>query len=236
MILILVLVLCLMTGDIAMADLKEKISMKEATLEAKDFSYLFDKLEGISENQLKQHDELYKKYVSKFNEVNGMLTNADLLSANQNYSEFRSLKVELAHNLNGAVLHELYFANLTPDYQEPPEELVEMIEKDFASWNAYIEDLRATGAASRAGWAVTGYNYRDGKIYNFIIDQHNMHVPAYTRPLLIMDTWEHAFMIDYGIDKKAYIKAFLANTDWNVMLNRLKSTLETGDILEKSTQ
>ncbi len=218
-----------------MADLKEKISTKAAVFEAKDYSYLFDKLEGITENQLKQHNDLYEKYVAKYNEVNGKLTNADVLSANQNYSEYRSLKVELAHNLNGAVLHELYFENLTPDYKEPPQELIEAIEQDFASWNDYLEDLRATGMASRAGWAVTGYNYRDGKIYNFIIDQHNIHVPAFTRPILVMDTWEHAFMIDYGTDKKAYIKAFLANTDWNVMLERLKVTLETDALLEKST-
>ncbi len=235
MFLILVLVLCLMTGDMAMADLKEKMSMKVPTMEAKDFSYLFDNLEGFSEKQLSQHNELYEKYVGKVNEINGRLTNADVMSANQNYSEFRSLKVELAHNLNGAILHELYFSNLTPDYQDPPEELVEMIKQDFASWNDYIEDLRATGMASRAGWAVTGYNYRDGKIYNFIIDQHDLHVPAYVRPVMVMDTWEHAFMIDYGIDKKGYIKAFFANADWNVMLQRLKSALQTDDLLEKST-
>lgn len=236
MFLTIIIVLTLMTGDMVMADIKEKMLMKSPTLEAKDFTYLFDKIEGISEKQLKEHNELYEKYVSKYNEVNGRLTNADALSANQNYSEYRSLKVELAHNLNGAILHEMYFANLAPEYKDPPQELVEIIENDFASWSDYIEDLRAAGMASRAGWAVTGYNYRDGKIYNFIIDQHNMHVPAYTRPILVMDTWEHAFMIDYGIDKKGYIKAFLANADWEKMLKRLKSTLHTDDLLEKSTQ
>ncbi|HSA06226.1 MAG TPA: Fe-Mn family superoxide dismutase [Candidatus Gastranaerophilales bacterium] len=218
-----------------MSDVKEKILMKSETFEIKDYSYLFDKLEGISEKQLQQHNELYEKYVAKFNEVNNKLKNVDFSTANHNYSDYRSLKVELAHNLNGAILHEMYFSNLTADYEEPCQALIDFIEKDFADWNAYIEDLKAAGMSSRAGWAVTGYNYRTGKISNFIIDQHNMHVPAYIKPLLIMDTWEHAFMTDYGTDKKAYIKAFLANANWKAMHKRLNCALETENLLESST-
>ncbi len=213
----------------------EKILMKTETLEAKDFTYLFGKLEGISEEQLKQHNELYKKYVAKYNEVTEKLKQADKSKSNLNYSEYRSLAVELSHNQNGAVLHELYFSNLTPDYEPPSEELIELIEKDFGTWENYIDDLKAAAKASRTGWAITAYNYRDGKIYNYAIDQHNLHVPVIMRPVLIMDTWEHAFMIDYGIDKNSYIDAFLDNVNWEAVYDRLNSTMESQHLLENAT-
>lgn len=231
------LLISLLMGGFAMehVHVKEKILMKTEFFEEKDFSHLFGRLNGISEDQLSQHNRLYQGYVAKYNEVVEKLKKADKSSANQNYSEYRSLAVELAHNLNGAVLHEMYFSNLTENYEAPSEELIELVEKDFGRWEDYIEDLKAAGMASRAGWAVTAYNYRDGKIYNYIIDQHNMHVPAFVRPILVMDTWEHAFMIDYGINKKGYIEAFLNNVNWQIVYERLNSTLETDRLLEKAT-
>lgn len=214
----------------------EKILLKEKTLEAKDFSYLFKTLEGISEEQLKEHDKLYKGYIKQYNDLTEMLEKADRSSANHNYSDYRNILVELTHNQNGAFLHELYFANLTADYEPPSEELVELVEKDFGSWETFVEDLKAAGQASRAGWVITAYNYRDGKIYNYAIDQHNLHVPVMMRPILIMDTWEHAFMIDYGIDKKSYIDAFLENVNWQAMYDRLNSALDSEYHLENSTR
>ncbi len=213
----------------------EKILMRTETLESKDFTHLFGKLDGISEEQLRQHNELYKNYVKKYNEVAEKLKTADKTSANQNYSEYRSLAVELSHNQNGAVLHELYFSNLTENYEAPPDELIELIEIDFGTWENYIDDLKATAQASRAGWAITAYNYRDGKVYNYPIDQHNLHVPVIMRPVLVLDTWEHAFMIDYGTDKKSYIEAFFNNVDWQAVYERLNSTMESNHLLEKST-
>ena len=214
---------------------REKILMRSETLEAKDFTYLFGKLDGLSEEQLRQHNELYKKYVAKYNEVTEKLKDADRSTANHNYSEYRSLLVELTHNQNGAVLHELYFSNLTDTFEVPSEELIELVEKDFGTWENYENDLKAAAEASRAGWAITAYNYRDGKIYNYAIDQHNLHVPVTMKPILVLDTWEHAFAVDYGIDKKSYIRAFFDNVKWEAMYNRLNSALESEHLLEKST-
>lgn len=213
----------------------EKILNKVDTLEPKDFSYLFGNLDGISEDQLRQHNELYEGYVKKYNEVTEKLKKADKSAANQNYSEYRSLAVEQTHNQNGAVLHELYFSNLTPDYEPPSNELIELVEKDFGSWENFIDDLKAAGMASRTGWVLTGYNYRDGKVYNYVIDNHNLHVPVTMKPILIMDTWEHAFMIDYGIKKKSYIDAFLKNVRWEAMYERLNSAVESEYVIERST-
>lgn len=201
---------------------------------AKDFSYFFKTLDGFSEEQLKLHYGLYEGYIKKVNEVNELLKSADINSANHNYSEYRNLLVDLSHNLNGVILHELYFSNLTDKHTEPSEALKLIIERDFGSWENYLEDLKAAGMASRAGWAITGYNYRDGKIYNFAIDQHNIHVPVFVRPILILDTWEHAFGTDYGTNKKSYIEAFMKNINWHVVSVRFESALKAKSCHEEA--
>ena len=213
---------------------EEKLHSTVDKYEAKDFSYFFETLDGFSEKQLKLHYGLYEGYVKKVNEVNEKLKSADRSSANHNYSEYRNLLVELSHNLNGVILHELYFSNLTDKNTEASEIFKKIAERDFESFELYLDDLKAAGMASRAGWAITGYNYRDGKIYNFAVDQHNLHVPVFVRPLLVLDTWEHAFGTDYGTDKKSYIDVFMKNINWHVVSLRFESTLKDECCDEKS--
>ena len=100
---------------------EEKLHSTVDKYEAKDFSYFFETLDGFSEKQLKLHYGLYEGYVKKVNEVNEKLKSADRSSANHNYSEYRNLLVELSHNLNGVILHELYFSNLTDKNTEASE-------------------------------------------------------------------------------------------------------------------
>jgi Fe-Mn family superoxide dismutase len=46
------------------------------------------------------------------------------------------------------------------------------------------------------------------------------HVPGFI-PLLVMDVWEHAYMVDHGAGgRTAYITAFVDNVDWRVMARR----------------
>jgi Fe-Mn family superoxide dismutase len=49
-------------------------------------------------------------------------------------------------------------------------------------------------------------------------------VPAEAKvlPLLGVSMWEHAFILDYGLDREAYLKNFWNAVNWNrlaIMLN-----------------
>jgi len=46
--------------------------------------------------------------------------------------------------------------------------------------------------------------------------------PAGCMPILVMDVFEHAFMLDYGLKRADYIEAFFKNVDWKVVEARLK--------------
>ncbi|MDD3150264.1 MAG: superoxide dismutase [Candidatus Gastranaerophilales bacterium] len=206
-----------------MASIKEKLPKTVEKYETKDFTYLTDSLKGISKEAMELHFKLYNGYVMKTNQINQLLKEVDISTANHNYSDLRELLIEKSHNLNGVILHELFFSNLTDDETKPSEILKSVVERDFGSWDKYIENIKACAKASRAGWAISAYNFRDGKINNFAIDQHDLHMPAFVIPILIIDVWEHAHITDYGIDKPAYIDAIFENIDWHVVSRRLEN-------------
>jgi len=208
-----------------MVTLQERFHSIVDKYEAKDFNFFFEHLNGISDEQIRQHHVLYKKYINKINEINDKLISVDKSKGNSIYSEMRGLLVDETFALNAVILHEMYFSNLTDKYGEPSEALMTIIDRDFCDWDQYINDMKATAKCAR-GWAITAYNYRDGKIHNFAIDSHNLNVPVFVRPLLVLDMWEHAYMIDYGIDKESYLDAFFKNVNWPVVSQRFEAALK----------
>lgn len=188
--------------------------------EAKKFP-LEGKLDGISDNQIQQHrDTLYAGYVNKLNEITEKLKTADRSKANAVYSEFRALKAEESFALNGVILHELYFENLAGRGTSIGQDTKRVIERDFGSYDKWLEDFKACGMSAR-GWVIFGYSIYDSKVHNYILDAHHFNVPARVVPVIVLDTYEHAYMIDYGVKKAPYIEAFIKNIDWNVAEKRL---------------
>jgi Fe-Mn family superoxide dismutase len=72
------------------------------------------------------------------------------------------------------------------------------------------------------GWVVLYEDPANGRLINFWVNEHDVSHPAGCQPLLIMDVFEHAFMIDYGLKRADYIEAFFKNIDWAVVGSRLK--------------
>lgn len=180
------------------------------------------KLDGISDNQLQQHrDTLYAGYVNKLNEIETGLQAADRSKANGTYSAFGELKRAETFATNGAVLHEYYFGNLGGKGGPATGKFADLVKRDFGSWEKYLEDFKACGIVAR-GWVVSGYSIYDNKLHNYVLDTHHFHVPVLCVPLLVMDTYEHAYFIDYGVKRAAYIDAFLKNIDWSVVNERMK--------------
>ena len=75
-------------------------------------------------------------------------------------------------------------------------------------------------AGHRLGRPLPGLG--SGRLINFWINEHDGGHPAGCQPILIMDVFEHAYMIDYGLKRADYIEAFFKNIDWAVVEVRLK--------------
>ncbi len=206
---------------------------------ARDFGYLLNKkLEGLSQNQLSQHMKLYQGYVKKANEISRKLKDVDLASANPTYSPLRELLAEQSYALNGAVYHEYYFGNLGGKGGEPSGDLRSAFDERFGSSAKFMDYLRAAGKSMR-GWVIVGYNTRIGRLDTFGLDLHNLLTPANVIPLVVLDVYEHAYMIDYGIDRAKYLDAFVQNLDWDIVSKRFTAALNhpfnIGSGLESST-
>ena len=190
----------------------------------KDFSHLVKKeMAGLSGKQIEPHLKLYKGYVAKSNEIYNKLKDVDLATANATYSALRELLVEESFAVNGAIYHEYYFGNLGGKGGEPTGELLAALSERWGSFPKFMDYLKAAGKSMR-GWVVIGYNTRGGHLSAFGLDTHNMFSPANLIPILVLDVYEHAYMIDYGIDRPKYLDAFAANLDWDVVAKRLANT------------
>lgn len=188
---------------------------------AKDYSKLIG-IEGFSETLLKNHFTLYQGYVTNTNKVLDTL-NQLLKEDKTGTPEFAELKRRLGWEFNGMRLHEYYFENLggkSPINRNG--KLLKKIAEDFGSYEAWEKDFKATGAMRGIGWVVLYQDITNGKLLNFWINEHDVAHPAGCNPLLIMDVFEHAFMLDYGLKRADYIAAFFKNIDWETVEKRLK--------------
>lgn len=168
---------------------------------------------GISEKTMTQHFKLYEGYVKKANEIEEKLATTDLASANQTYSELRALKVEYSFALGGIKNHEIYFECLGGNGDRPSGALAEMIARDFGSYEKWQADLKATGMAAR-GWVWLAYDWQTGKLFNYLGDSQNSYPIWHCTPLIALDTYEHAYYLDFATDRASYIDTFLKNLSW----------------------
>jgi superoxide dismutase, Fe-Mn family len=179
-------------------------------------------MEGFSQRQLDEHHGvLYKGYVTKLNEIRKQMESVDYSKANQTFSELRALKIEETFALNGIKLHEAYFDNMGGGGGKAAGRALAMIERDFGSYEAWEKDFRATGMAVR-GWVVLAYDLESGTLHIIGNDSHNLGPVWNAVPVLVMDTYEHAYMIDYGVKRPPYIDAFMNVIDWDVVNERLE--------------
>jgi Fe-Mn family superoxide dismutase len=133
------------------------------------------------------------------------------------------LKRRLGWEFNGMRLHEYYFENLggkTPLNKDG--KLGRKLAEDFGGYDAWEKDFKGTGTMRGIGWVVLYQDVTNGKLINFWINEHDVSHPAGCTPILIMDVFEHAFMIDYGLKRADYIESFFKNIEWSAAEARLK--------------
>lgn len=188
---------------------------------AKDYSKLVG-MEGFSETLIKNHFTLYQGYVTNTNKT--LDTLAQMVKDDKaGAPEFAELKRRLGWEFNGMRLHEYYFENLGgKDDLKKDGKLAKKLAEDFGSYETWEKEFKAVGATRGIGWAVLYQDPSNGKLMNFWINEHDVGHPAGGNPVLILDVFEHAFMIDYGLKRPDYIAAFFRNINWANVEARLK--------------
>ncbi len=190
--------------------------------QARDFTHLLGRLTGISDVTLNAHFGLYEGYVKALNKIETDLRTADRTSPNYSFDEFSELKRRLAVPFNGMALHEMYFDNLgATDDAGPEGDFEKLAAKSFGSHAAWLEDAKATGVGTN-GWVVTALDLSTSRLSNVMLQEHHVGWPFRHVPLIVLDTWEHAFYKDFAAKRKDYIDCFFKNLNWGIVQSRLK--------------
>jgi len=188
---------------------------------AKNYEHLLG-TEGFSDDLLKNHFKLYEGYVTNMNKLNDILVEIEK-KEKWGTPEFSELNRRLGWEFNGMRLHELYFGNLNKDKKdiEKDSELYKKITKEWGSYEMWEKDFRAMGVMRGIGWVVLYHDKEADRMFNVWINEHDLGHFAGATPLLVMDVFEHAFILDYGMNRGEYIDAFMNAIDWEEVESRL---------------
>ena len=195
--------------------------------QARQFS--LSNLKGISDQTLEMHFKLYEGYVKETNKLNEKIAEfvKDAKVDQDEFAEYSELTRRLGFEYNGMVLHEYYFDNMKSGGgigdPEKSSKFVKAAESTFGSYDIWKADFVGIGKMRGVGWAICNQNPANGRISNHWITLHETGNVAGFNPILVMDVWEHAFLLDYKpAERPKYIEAFFSNIDWAAVEKRLQ--------------
>ena len=87
---------------------------------------------------------------------------------------------------------------------------------------AALQPIATVAVSKGIGWVVLYQDPVDGSLFNLWVNEHDAGHAAGAKPLLVMDVFEHAFMLDYGLKRADYIAAFWKNVNWAAVEARLR--------------
>jgi Fe-Mn family superoxide dismutase len=152
----------------------------------------------MSEDTVKYHyDGLAAKYSERYNKGEG---DADF-------------------NYGGAMLHNIFFANLTPPKAaNKPEGISKsIIDEKYGSFDKFKEAVEKSAMAIQgSGWV---YMDTEG-------DLHTIPNHEYKKTMkiaLLIDWWEHAWALDYQQNKTKYLSNIWRIVNWDVVNIRINT-------------
>lgn len=186
-------------------------------------------LEGISDQTLAMHLKLYEGYVKAANNLTDQIGEilGDGKVDQEEMPAYSELTRRLSFEYNGMVLHEYYFDNLKRGRSGDPKgdsPFLQAVEQSFGSYDVWKTDFTSVGSLRGVGWAICYVNPGTGRVTNHWVSVHEHGTIAGFVPVLVMDVWEHAYLLDYKPSERGeYIAAFFANIDWKTVDTRLQA-------------
>ena len=183
--------------------------------------YSYDALEPYISKEIMtlHHDKHYQTYVDNLNK------------ALANYSEYQSYSLEkLLQNLDslpkeistavrnnggGVYNHKFFFEIMTPNKSQPTEELKKAIEKDFGSYDKFVEEFKkAAKDVFGSGWAWLVLD-NNGKLSITTTSNQDSPISENLTPIIGIDVWEHAYYLQYKNNRASYIDNWMNVINWD---------------------
>ncbi|QQG39267.1 MAG: superoxide dismutase [Candidatus Woesearchaeota archaeon] len=193
------------------------------TYEPKNYDHLLG-TPGFSDQLLKNHFTLYQGYVTNTNKIIDLMMSM-VKEGKAGTPEFAEIKRRFGWEFNGMRLHEYYFSNMSKTKKtfNKNSKLAKALMQQFNTYENWESAFKAVGAMRGIGWVILVYDPQGKKFFNLWVNEHDLGHCAGTIPLLILDVFEHAYMIDYGLKKADYINAFFNSIDWDEVNKRFEA-------------
>ena len=184
------------------------------------------KLTGISEKLIRSHHE--NNYTGAVKALNAVEQRLDVMMRDKDLPAYiyGDLKREELVRTGSVILHEYYFANLGGDGKSGGA-VLDLIKQWFGSYEQWEAEFKRTANAlgGGSGWVVLAYNAHTAEVHNYWAWDH-MHNAPMSRPLLVLDMYEHAYHMDYGAAAARYVDAFMQNVKWEEVNRRAEAAVK----------
>jgi Fe-Mn family superoxide dismutase len=155
------------------------------------------------------HGKHHKKYVDTLNQV----LEKEAIQAASLEELVRTAKGKLFNNAAQAWNHEFYWHSLSPKRQRPAGALLNRLEKNFGSYDAFAGKFAAAATGQfGSGWA--WLVDKDGRLEVMATANADTPMAHGIKCLLTVDVWEHAYYVDYRNERERYVSAILDRLNW----------------------
>lgn len=178
------------------------------------------KLDGISDESVRQHLTLYEGYVKNFNSIAQKIIEY-AQDSEANATALSELIRRKSFEFDGMRLHEYYFEQFEGGAKvlDKKSALRKAFEEEYYGY--FLEYFKAIAGMRGPGWAMLYWDSENSQFQaGFVGEQHQGHFVALP-VMLALDVWEHAYLLDYGATGRAkYVDAFFRNINWSVVEKR----------------
>ena len=157
-------------------------------------------LDGISRASIEAHYRLYQGYVASETRSSASSRPSTARARTRSTPSFARSRSSSASRSAGSRTTRSTSRTSAASGGDPTGAIDGLIRRDFGSVDAWRDDLKATGMAGR-GWAWTAYDWDEHRLFNYIGDAQNTYPIWNATPLVALDTYEHAYFLDFQTDR-----------------------------------
>jgi Fe-Mn family superoxide dismutase len=176
-------------------------------------------LKGISQKAIDEHLKLYAGYVKNANLIIDKIGEYSADSEKHAYA-LGEIQRRFSFEFCGIRNHEYYFRSLEGGAKPlaAGSAFKAQMEKQAPSFEIWLNSFKAVAMTRGIGWAMLVWDPNAQQLTTAWVDEQHLGQLADTRPILLLDMWEHSFLFDYvPAEKKKYVEAFFENLNWEVI-------------------
>ena len=165
------------------------------------------------------HGKHHQAYVTGLNNAEAKLKES---REKNDFALVKHWERELAFHGSGHFLHCIFWENMAPNAGgKPTGTLLSTIEKTFGSYESFLSQFKAAGAAVEgSGWVLLVKNCMTQALEILTAEKHQDLGQWVVAPLLVLDVWEHAYYLKHQNNRGSYIEAFKNVINWQDVQKR----------------